>query len=348
MRTFCSSRGLRAPFIEIAPRRILAFGVEETIVDALEEGSGAAAVFGALRRGEGGPARFALSLAEAHAHGVALDWEAVLAGVGRGAGLAATLCRRERWDDALAPGSDPRALGQRPLAHPLLSAAISTASGELLLPGASRASPSSGLPRTRSWMLPCCRRPPCSTWRSPRPPTPPPAAAAPSRRRGPLARAGGGRGSVAGRAWYAGGEGERSLAITRAPAGTGRRRPSGRAWPPRRFRGRRSRCRIASRPGRPRASEGLAVEEVHRRIDEREAEWSSGLARLEAAWREDDRIHAGLLARPGPGGEAGASAFHPALLQLALQVGVSALPALQRARSSCSPLAPASRCRPRP
>jgi len=73
--------GSRA-FVEVAPHPVLAFGVEETFAETLDEGA-RAAVFGALRRGEGGAARFALSLAEAHANGVALDWEAILAGAGQ-------------------------------------------------------------------------------------------------------------------------------------------------------------------------------------------------------------------------------------------------------------------------
>ena len=61
-------RGSRA-FVEMAPHPVLAFGVRETF-DDVADGAAGAAVFGALRRDDGGPARFALSLAEAHAHGV--------------------------------------------------------------------------------------------------------------------------------------------------------------------------------------------------------------------------------------------------------------------------------------
>ncbi len=40
-------------------------------------------VLGTLRRDQGGPERFALSLAQAHAAGVKVDWEAFFKGTGR-------------------------------------------------------------------------------------------------------------------------------------------------------------------------------------------------------------------------------------------------------------------------
>jgi len=57
-------------FVEISPHPVLTVGVQETIDAA---GSGAV-VLGTLRRDEGGIERFLTSLAEAHTHGVAVDW----------------------------------------------------------------------------------------------------------------------------------------------------------------------------------------------------------------------------------------------------------------------------------
>ena len=54
-------------------------------------GARSQAAIGSLRREEGGPDRFVASLAEAHAHGVAVDWGALFAGSGARAGRAAHL-----------------------------------------------------------------------------------------------------------------------------------------------------------------------------------------------------------------------------------------------------------------
>jgi acyl transferase domain-containing protein/acyl carrier protein len=119
--------GARA-FIEVAPHPVLSFGVRETIEDALGE-TGGAAVLGALRREDGGPSRFALALAEADSHGVALDWEALLGGSADGpVSLPTYPFQRERfWASAAATASDARSLGQLPVSHPLLGAELSLA-----------------------------------------------------------------------------------------------------------------------------------------------------------------------------------------------------------------------------
>ncbi len=100
-------RGSRA-FVEVAPHPVLALGVEETIAATLDEGA-RAAVFGALRRGDGGASRFALSLAEAHVNGVALDWETILAGAGqRPVSLPTYPFQRQRfWLEPTSAGSTP-------------------------------------------------------------------------------------------------------------------------------------------------------------------------------------------------------------------------------------------------
>ena len=70
--------GQRA-FIEIAPHPVLGFGAEETIEATLEEPA-EATVLGSLRREEPDSERFALSLAEAHVRGIAVEWAALFEG----------------------------------------------------------------------------------------------------------------------------------------------------------------------------------------------------------------------------------------------------------------------------
>ncbi|MEV0695944.1 type I polyketide synthase [Streptomyces sp. NPDC050388] len=65
-------------FIEVSPHPVLALGLQGTIEDAEAD----AAALGTLRRDEGGPERLLTSLAEAHCHGVTVDWDTVFAGTG--------------------------------------------------------------------------------------------------------------------------------------------------------------------------------------------------------------------------------------------------------------------------
>jgi pimaricinolide synthase PimS1 len=133
-------QGHRA-FVEIAPHPVLAYGAEETFESA--QLGGQATVLGALRRDDGGAGRFALCLAEAHAHGCPLDWEALFEGSApRVVPLPTYPFQRQRyWPSSSSAGSDPRALGQAPVDDPMLSAALSLPSGQLLLTG--RISPDS-------------------------------------------------------------------------------------------------------------------------------------------------------------------------------------------------------------
>ncbi|MFE9770046.1 SDR family NAD(P)-dependent oxidoreductase, partial [Streptomyces sp. NPDC005808] len=63
-------------FIEVSPHPVLSLGLQGTAEDT------GADVLGTLRRDEGGLDRFLTSLAEAHCHGVAVDWTAVFHGTG--------------------------------------------------------------------------------------------------------------------------------------------------------------------------------------------------------------------------------------------------------------------------
>ncbi|MGC1851068.1 MAG: SDR family NAD(P)-dependent oxidoreductase, partial [Solirubrobacterales bacterium] len=93
-----------------------------------------------LKREEGGPERFALSLAGAHANGVAVDWSAYFKGTGaKRVPLPTYPFQRKRyWLSTGAAGvGDLTAAGQMSADHPLLGAAVELAGEEdgLLLTG---------------------------------------------------------------------------------------------------------------------------------------------------------------------------------------------------------------------
>ncbi|WP_338135389.1 acyltransferase domain-containing protein, partial [Streptomyces europaeiscabiei] len=65
-------------FIEVGPHPVLAVGLRDTLDAAGVDG----AVLGSLRRDQGGLRQFLTALAEAHAHGVDVDFETVFGGTG--------------------------------------------------------------------------------------------------------------------------------------------------------------------------------------------------------------------------------------------------------------------------
>ncbi|MGW4365640.1 type I polyketide synthase [Nocardia takedensis] len=90
-------------FVEVAPHPLLSAAVEET-AEAAEVP--AVAVVGTLRRDDGGPLRFALALAAAHARGIPVDWTVALAGRGQRIELPTYAFQRTRyWIDADRSGS---------------------------------------------------------------------------------------------------------------------------------------------------------------------------------------------------------------------------------------------------
>ncbi|MGC1850825.1 MAG: SDR family NAD(P)-dependent oxidoreductase [Solirubrobacterales bacterium] len=130
--------GKRA-FVEIGPHPVLAFGTEETFEDVLEDPS-EAVLLPTLKREEGGPERFALSLAQAHTAGVLVDWGAYFKGTGAKRVPLPTypFQRRRYWLPAGATAAvDLTAAGQASADHPLLGAAVELAGEEegLLLTG---------------------------------------------------------------------------------------------------------------------------------------------------------------------------------------------------------------------
>jgi acyl transferase domain-containing protein len=99
-------------FLEVSPHPVLSFGTHETIDDALPGAGGV--VLGTLRREDGGAGRFSTSLAEAHAHGVDLDWGALHTGAGAETVALPTYAfeRSRYWLPPVFAGSGPVTIDQ--------------------------------------------------------------------------------------------------------------------------------------------------------------------------------------------------------------------------------------------
>ncbi|HEY6550524.1 MAG TPA: type I polyketide synthase, partial [Solirubrobacterales bacterium] len=121
-------------FIEVSSHPVLLPAVEETI-EASAADPGGVAVLGTLRREEGGPERFALSLAEAHASGAPVDWQKLFVGTGAMTTRLPTypFQRKRYWLSLPTDLGDPSSLGQASAEHPLLSAALDDPEGERLI-----------------------------------------------------------------------------------------------------------------------------------------------------------------------------------------------------------------------
>ncbi|MCF3106940.1 SDR family NAD(P)-dependent oxidoreductase [Streptomyces roseoverticillatus] len=117
-------------FVEVSPHPVQLAGIQ----DAIEAAEAEAVAVPTLRRGDGGRHRLLLSLAQAHVHGVAVDWDAVLSGARR-VDLPTYAFQHERyWLEAGAPAGDVRAAGLDSADHPFLGAAVELpdAGGHLL------------------------------------------------------------------------------------------------------------------------------------------------------------------------------------------------------------------------
>ena len=86
--------------VEVSPHPIFTAAVEETIEQALDDPEEAVALT-TLRRDQGGPQRFALSLGEAHNAGVPVDWVALFPGAGRVKLPTYPFQRRRCWLDVV-------------------------------------------------------------------------------------------------------------------------------------------------------------------------------------------------------------------------------------------------------
>ncbi|HEV2634960.1 MAG TPA: SDR family NAD(P)-dependent oxidoreductase [Actinocrinis sp.] len=122
-------------FIEVSPHPVLTSGTAATLEGLAEYVNSATApvVTGTLRRDDGGPARLLASLAEAHVHGVDVDWTAILP-AGRQIGLPTYAFQRQRfWPDTAALTADVASAGLGSVGHPLLGAVIELADGQALV-----------------------------------------------------------------------------------------------------------------------------------------------------------------------------------------------------------------------
>ncbi|MFI9824556.1 alpha/beta fold hydrolase [Streptomyces sp. NPDC052013] len=110
-------------FLEMSPHPVLALAVEETV--AAHGTDHRIGVAGSLRRDEGGLARFLLSLGEAYAAGVKVDWDACFAGTGaRRVDLPTYAFQHKHyWLDATGL-ADASAVGLGSVEHPVLAAAV--------------------------------------------------------------------------------------------------------------------------------------------------------------------------------------------------------------------------------
>jgi acyl transferase domain-containing protein/short-subunit dehydrogenase/acyl carrier protein len=120
--------------IEVSSHPVLLPAVQES-VEAVVDAPGTVAVLGTLRRGEGGSARFALSLAEAHADGAKLDWDAFFAGSRPKMVKLPTYAfqRKHYWLAGGSGSGDVSTIGQADPGHPLLGAVIEDPRGEGVL-----------------------------------------------------------------------------------------------------------------------------------------------------------------------------------------------------------------------
>ncbi|GAA2515918.1 hypothetical protein GCM10010434_073400 [Winogradskya humida] len=110
-------------FVEVTPHPVLLGAVGDIVEDG--------AVFGTLRRDDGGVTRLVTSFAEAFVRGATVDWTTVLPAAAQ-VELPTYAFRHERfWPDAprYAAGGDPVSLGLGAVGHPLLGATVELAGG---------------------------------------------------------------------------------------------------------------------------------------------------------------------------------------------------------------------------
>ncbi|MEU2560356.1 SDR family NAD(P)-dependent oxidoreductase [Streptomyces longispororuber] len=118
-------------FLEMSPHPVLTVPVQETI-DATDAAGTGAAAFGSLRRDEGGADRLLASLADAHVHGVELDWQALFPGARTTLDLPTYAFQHRRYWPGPAPAGtgDVASAGLDAAGHPLLGARVDLADGD--------------------------------------------------------------------------------------------------------------------------------------------------------------------------------------------------------------------------
>ncbi|WP_435887645.1 SDR family NAD(P)-dependent oxidoreductase [Streptomyces nigra] len=112
-------------FVETSAHPVLKPAMEEILTEA--EAPAGATVTGTLRRDDGGLDRFLCSLAEAHVHGVPVDWSRTCTG-GRRIPLPTYPFQHARYwlDTGSGTSGDVTGAGLRAAGHPLLGAVVTT------------------------------------------------------------------------------------------------------------------------------------------------------------------------------------------------------------------------------
>ncbi len=117
-------------FIEVSPHPVLTMAVQET-AEAQIGSPDAVAAIGSLRRGEGNTERFVRSVAEAHIHGVEVDFKAVFGSKSRQVDLPPYPFQRKRyWLESTASSGSAQDLGLDATEHPLLGARLELPDGQ--------------------------------------------------------------------------------------------------------------------------------------------------------------------------------------------------------------------------
>ncbi|WP_053739196.1 type I polyketide synthase [Nocardia sp. NRRL S-836] len=114
-------------FIEVSTHPVLVSAIEDTLADA------PVAALGTLRRDEGDLTRFQSAVGHAHALGVAVDWTALLGPDATRVPLPGYAFQRRRFWLGTDQGTDPGGLGLAATGHPLLTAAVGSATGDGVL-----------------------------------------------------------------------------------------------------------------------------------------------------------------------------------------------------------------------
>ncbi|MFD9560510.1 type I polyketide synthase, partial [Streptomyces sp. NPDC059990] len=116
-------------YVELGPDGVLSALAQECVT----EDTALPVVLPVLRKGRSEEESLVSALAQAHAHGVAVDWSAFFAGTGtRRIDLPTYAFQRQRfWPHAAAfTGGDPEAIGLGDAEHPLLGATVALADSE--------------------------------------------------------------------------------------------------------------------------------------------------------------------------------------------------------------------------
>ncbi|MFC3522223.1 SDR family NAD(P)-dependent oxidoreductase [Streptomonospora nanhaiensis] len=317
----------RAVFVEVSPHPVLRTALVRTL-EAADREDAAGRVVATLRRGEGGPAAFTASLADAYVHGAAPSWRAVYSGRPVGTVHLPTYAfQHRRYWAAPTAGADASAAGLDTEAHPLLGAAVTDAdTGGLLLTGEIA-------PHRLPWLadhavagtalLPGAALADLALHAGDRAECPRVAELAmlaPVRLPAP-----GGRLQVQVRVGPPDGDGHRPVRVHSRPraGGTGEGEPAG-EWtlhaegvlaPEAPEAGERP---AAPAPWPPAGAVPLPLEGCYDRLARRGYHYGAAFQGLRAAWRHGDDLYAEVALHADRRPEAAAFALHPALLDAAL------------------------------